>query len=495
MYLNSLIFLFLFLPVTLLVASLLPTRMKNLFLLIASFVFFSWGGVSYLSVLVGSTLMNFLVGLALGRSVKHGSRKGWLVTGILLNLIPLAVFKYTGFVTDNINVLLTVFGWNPMVVQKIIMPLGISFYSFKAVTYLVSVYRSETPVQRNYTRLALYLSFFPSLLAGPIDRYRDFLPQLSNHNVTFDRFASGIRRFALGLAKKILIANTLAVITDELFNTPLSTLSTPLAWLGVICYALQIYYDFSGYTDMAIGLGHMLGFKLTENFNSPYISKSIKEFWQRWHITLSTWLRDYVFLPLAYSSSRKLKQERYLHLKTDHLIYMIAITATFLVCGIWHGAAWNFVVWGLFHGLLLILEQMGLLRILKRFPKPIRHMYTIFFLLITWVFFRTTSLSDAFQYIGILFGNGITSDWGAVTEYFSPGFLIAFLIALLGSTPVFKHFISRMKGLVESENKSLRILSVNFYESASLIIVILMITVSVICIVAGTNNPFIYFKF
>jgi alginate O-acetyltransferase complex protein AlgI len=491
-----LIFLFLFLPVTLFFVYISSGKLKNIFLLLASFIFYAWGGVSYLSILVASTLLNYLVGLAMDKAKSPGFRKTWLVTGILVNILPLLLFKYTGFFKDNLNILILHFRMHPLTIRNFILPLGISFYSFKAITYLVSVHRKETPVQRNYADLALYISFFPSVLAGPIDRYINFLPQLHDRTPNAEQFASGIRRFAIGLGKKVLIANSLSIVTDGLFNDPVSKLSTPLAWLGIICYSLQIYYDFSGYTDMAIGVGKMFGFELMENFNFPYISKSIKEFWQRWHISLSTWLRDYLFLPIAYSTSRKLKNERYFSIRVDQIIYMVATSVTFLVCGFWHGAAWNFIVWGLIHGFLLILEQLGLGRLLKKVYKPLRHLYALFFLMISWVFFRTVSIKDAFHYTGILFGiGGKPANWLLVFDYFNTGLILTLVIAILGSTRFFDIIAAWFRKQYQETVMIKRILAVNVYELSSVLLVILILAFSVLFMVAGTNNPFIYFKF
>jgi alginate O-acetyltransferase complex protein AlgI len=495
MSVSTLLFLFCFLPVTLFLVHISSPRLKNVFLLIASFFFYAWGGVSYVTVLIASTLLNWLAGLAIARAERQGYRKTWLIAGILVNILPLLVFKYTGFFKDNLNALLGVFGAKAIMIRTYALPLGISFFSFRAITYLVSVYRRETPVQRNYADIALYISFFPSVFAGPIDRYKNFLPQLHGRSANPVQFASGVRRFVLGLGKKVLIANSLALVSDSLFNDPASTLSTPLAWFGLICYALQIYYDFSGYTDMAIGVGRMFGFELMENFNFPYISRSVKEFWKRWHISLSTWLRDYLFLPLAYSTSRKLKKERYFSMRADNLIYMIATSVTFLVCGFWHGAAWNFIVWGLLHGLMLILEQIGLGKLLKKIYKPLRNIYTLLFLLISWVFFRTDSLPDAFHYIGVMFGGGKTAEWQVLADYFNTGFILTLIIALLGVTRFFDILTGKMRSLATLSSKPVRIISANLYEILSILAVLFILVTSCLFIIAGTNNAFIYFKF
>ncbi len=495
MLFNTLLFLYLFLPICLFFVTIARKDMKNAFLLFASFIFYAWGGVSYVAILAGSTLANYFIGLALGNASKKGVRKAWFITGILVNVVPLLVFKYTGFFIENLNVLTCFFGLSPLTVQEIVLPLGISFYSFKAVTYLVSLRRGEVPVQRNYIDLALYIAFFPSVLSGPIDPYRTFFPQLRERRLTVEGFTSGIRRFALGLGKKMFIANTLAVVADQVFDSPHAILSTPLAWLGLICFGLQIYYDFSGYTDMAIGLGQMFGFRLSENFNFPYIAQSVKDFWRRWHLTLSGWLRDYIFLPIAYSLSRKMKKERYLSVRSDQLIYFMATTVTFFVCGFWHGAAWNFIVWGLLHGLMLIIEQFGLRMILKKLFPPLRTLYTLFFVMLAWVFFRTSTLADAFSFIGILFGGGAEASWNKLSVLLSPGFITVLVIALSGSTRIFARIIEWLPQAAGHLPRPARFAAINLREIVSILAVIFILSAATLFIVAGTNYSFIYFKF
>jgi alginate O-acetyltransferase complex protein AlgI len=495
-FINSLLFLYLFLPITLFFATVIPPRFKNVFLLTAGFIFYAWGGVSYLGLLVISTILNWCAGLLMNKVSTPNKQKTVLVAGILLNLLPLLLFKYTGFFIDNFNVLGSLFGLRSLMIRTFTLPLGISFYSFKAITYLLSVHRKETPVQRNYIDLALYISFFPSVLSGPIDRYRNFFPQLQNRIFSFEQFSSGIKRFSIGLGKKVLIANSLSVITDDLFSRPVASLSTPLAWLGIICYSLQIYYDFSGYTDMAIGVAKMFGFELTENFNFPYISKSIKEFWKRWHISLSTWLRDYLFLPLAYATSGKLKNERYFTFRVDHIIYMVATSVTFFICGLWHGAAWNFIVWGLIHGFLMIIEQLGFGRLLKRLYTPVRHFYALFFLTISWAFFRTTNLHDAFHFTGVLFGVGAKPvNWLGIMEFMNTGSILTMVVAIFGATRFFSVIVNWAKKNNEGKSFIRRAALVNFYELSSILIVFFILAVSTLFLVAGTNNAFIYFRF
>ena len=496
MLFNSLFFIYLFLPLSLLVYYLTNNSYKNLVLLLSSWVFFAWGGISYSSLLIASTLINYFTGIWIGNSQHKKKRRGILIAGVLLNLLPLILFKYTGFFTETMNVLTSVFRIKAVTVAHFILPLGISFYSFKAISYLMSVYRNECSPQKNYIDLALFISIFPEVIAGPIDRYRSLEPQLKVREYSFELMASGIRRFALGLGKKVLIANTLAIAVDEIFLRPPDTLSLPVAWLGAITYSLQIYFDFSGYTDMAIGLGRMFGFTFMENFNLPYISKNVKEFWQRWHISLSNWLRDYLYLPLAYSTSRKLKEYSYLGIRADYIIYIIATMVTFTVCGFWHGAAWGFIVWGALHGIFLVFEQLGLRKFLKHRMPFIQHLYLLIFITLSWVVFRSPNLGYAFQYVGVMLGiHGAPANWTALGEYFNPGFLIAFIFAVAGSASLLQRLSKLSVKAFAIENKAFRGLSVNFFEISAILIVLVMLLLSSLFILAGTNNSFIYFQF
>ena len=496
MLFNSLIFIYLFLPLSLLAYYLTNERHKNLILLLEGFIFFAWGGISYSSLLVASTLINYFTGLLLGWIKEKRKLRVVLVSGIVLNLVPLLVFKYTGFFTETLNVLSSVFRICPLTVNHLILPLGISFYSFKAITYLVSVYRNECQVQKSYIDLALFISIFPEVIAGPIDRYRSLETQLKAREYSFELMASGIKRFALGLGKKVLIGSTLGLAVDEIFSTPPSLLSLVVAWLGALAYTLQIYYDFSGYTDMAIGLGRMFGFHFMENFDFPYRSRSIKEFWQRWHISLSTWLRDFLYLPLAYSTSRKLKEYSYIGIRADYIIYILATAITFTVCGFWHGAAWSFIVWGMLHGIFLIFEQLGLRKFLKHRTAILQHAYLLLFIVISWVLFRSSSLDYARHFIGTMFGiNGAPVKTDILLEFLNPGFIAAFIIALAGSTPLFQNLVARSMKSRNLKRMALRGLSVHFFEISAILLVLFILLLSSLFILAGTNNAFIYFQF
>jgi len=496
MLFSSLLFLYLFLPTTLFFYYFANDKLKSITLLLASLLFYAWGNPSFLSILIISILINYFTGLLIGSLEKKKQRKSALVLGIILNLALLVVFKYSYFLIDNINLLSGVFGAAPIIIKKVILPLGISFFTFKGISYLITVYRRETTAQRNFIDLSIYISLFPQLIAGPISRYRDLEPQLRNRLHSLEKFSSGIKRFVLGLAKKILIATPLSYVVSQIFSLPNEHLSAAQAWIGIIFYALQIYYDFSGYTDMAIGLGRMLGFDFVENFNFPYSSRSFREFWRRWHISLTTWFRDYLFLPIAYKTSRKLPKEKYLGLRTDKLIYIVSISITFLLCGFWHGAAWTFVVWGMIHGLMLVLEHIGLGKLLKNIYKPLQHVYFIFFILISWVFFRSDTFSQAFDYLTIMFGFGTQQfSWSLLSDYITTGTIITFIIAILGSTRFFDNLIRGINGLRNSPTTFIKISFLHIENFGTLVFIISILALSTIYMAGETVNPFIYFKF
>jgi alginate O-acetyltransferase complex protein AlgI len=389
MFFHSLLFIYLFLPVTLFFFYISRKSLRNIILLIASLIFSGWFQVYLSLVLVGSISLNYFAGIAIERASDEKRKRIFFVLAIIANLVLLGLFKYLSFLGNTLSDLISMAGLDPFVIKEFGMPLGISFYTFKALSYLISVKRKEVQAQKSYIDLAVYIAIFPQLIAGPIDRYRNLAPQLSDPSTSFERFSSGIKRFVLGLAKKVILANSLALVADKIFSSPVAQLNAPIAWLGAVCYMFQIYYDFAGYTDMAIGTGKMFGLEFAENFNFPYSARSVKDFWKRWHITLSTWLRDYLFLPLAFARSKKMSKEKYLHLKTDNWIYLYATIITFLLCGLWHGAAWTFVIWGLFHGIMLVIEQFGFGKILKKAFWPLQHLYLLLFLVLSWVLFRS----------------------------------------------------------------------------------------------------------
>ena len=474
MLFSSLVFILFFLPITLGLYYLLPRKFKNIFLLLGSIVFYAWGGVSYTIVLLLSILVNFLVVLQLERSVIN--KKKWLKAGLIFNVVVILIFKYLDFFIENINGIGLFFSINYSSISKanIILPIGISFFTFQQMSLLWDVYRNPSTEKVSFLNTALYISFFPQLIAGPIIRYDDIINQLKNRVETIDLMNSGIQRFVLGLFKKIILANTCASIADSIMDNNINDISTPLAWLGIVSYTFQIYYDFSGYSDMAIGLGRMFGFRILENFNFPYISQSIKEFWRRWHISLSTWFRDYVYIPLG--GNKDGLSKTYFNL-----------LIVFLLTGFWHGATWSFVFWGIFHGGFLIFERLGFDNLLQKFPRIIRWGYTMLIVIIGWVFFRIENFTDAFNYIIKMFGGGITSDTNFI-HYLDRERVFILLIATLASGTIF----------LKLKNISLKISNTKLHLPFIFVKNFAIIALFIYCIMyinSGSYNPFIYFRF
>lgn len=498
MIFSSLLFLFLFLPLALLIALLITLfgkRFSNMVLFLASLIFCAWGGVSYTAILLVSILINYCGGLLIG-NMNGRSGKYVFIIFIVLNLGLLLFFKYSFFLMDNINGLFPGLHTDLYHLRKMLLPLGISFYTFKALSYLFSVHRNECKPDKNFINLGLYISFFPQLAAGPIDRYNNLHPQILHREITIEKFASGVKRFALGLAKKVLISAPLAATADQVFGSKITEIDTPMAWLGIACYTLQIYYDFSGYTDMAIGIGRMTGFSFVENFNFPYISKSVREFWQRWHMSLSSWLRDYLFLPLAYSFSRKFKKESYISVSSNLVIYIAATLITFFVCGFWHGAAWNFIIWGMLHGLFLVIEKTPAGKRLRKAPLLLQHFYLLLFLMVSWVFFRTETPADSFSYLKVMFGGSEkTINLLQTFSFFNKGFILVMVVALLGCTRFFTVILSSIKNRISLMKKIPAVITNNFLEFASFVFVVFVMVMGTILINSGTINPFLYFKF
>jgi alginate O-acetyltransferase complex protein AlgI len=482
MLFSSPIFLFLFLPLVLSLYFILWKKLRNYYLLLASLIFFAWGGVSYTILLLVSIIFNYFIGLGVGK--KPGSKKSriYLASGIFLNILFLAIFKYANFVVTNLDLLSGILKFRPIANPGIILPIGISFYTFHAMSYIIDVYRKVATVQRNPFNLGLYITFFPQLIAGPILRYHDIAPQLTGRRVTLDGFSYGIRRFIIGLGKKVLIANNMGVVADTVFGTPAEHLTGGLAWLGLITYALQIYFDFSGYSDMAIGLGKMFGFTFMENFNYPYISRSIKEFWRRWHISLSTWFRDYLYVPLG--GNRKGKGRTYFNL-----------LFVFFITGLWHGASWSFVIWGFMHGTFLIIERLFSKTFPEKLWRPIQHLYTLFVVLMAWVLFRADNIGYAWKYYKTLFGNGAASaDLNIYSKVLNYEFMLFLVIGLLSASGI----IVWLNKLVDRKIAILEHKSLLIAESYRALQVIIIAGVLLICsmyLITSTYNPFIYYRF
>lgn len=475
MVFSSVVFLFIFLPFTLIVHSFLSPKIRNFFLLLVSLLFYFWGE-NYLTLLILiSILFNYFGGILIGKLQKDnpGTSKLALIIFIILNLGILVYFKYSHFIIENINLL----GFINAVDNPIIhLPVGISFYTFHIMSYLIDVYRKDAIPQKKPFDLGLYIFLFPQLVAGPIIRYKDISQKIASRYVLGIDFTEGSIRFIRGLAKKVIIANTMAVVADNVFANPTGYMPAPVAWIGIICYTLQIYFDFSGYSDMAIGLGKMLGFNFPENFNYPYIAKSIQEFWQRWHISLSTWFRDYLYIPLGGSKLG--------HYKTYRNLFIV-----FFVTGLWHGASWNFIAWGLFHGTFLIIERIGFKQILKKLPAFLQHFYTLFVIILGWVFFRAWNFKYAIKYLISLLGLGHSNDYSPFIqiEYYS---IFIFILAIIFST--------KIRVIIENKIKEL-FATRTFFQNINIVVGYLFyMMVLIYCAIelAQNNyNPFIYYRF
>ncbi len=483
MVFSSLAFLYIFLPIVLILNFVIRREFKNAFLLIASIVFYAWGGVSYTLLLITSILINFIVGKLISKNLDSNKANIYLTIGIVFNIGFLGVYKYGNFIVQNINTLFEGVGYSFSIKDPgLLLPIGISFYTFQALSYIIDVYKRKTPVQNNLVNLGLYISLFPQLIAGPIVRYNDIDKQLTDRKNNVSNFASGIERFVLGLAKKVLIANQFAILADTAFGLDPQNLSTFIAWAGIIAYSFQIYFDFSGYSDMAIGLGRMFGFKFLENFNFPYISKSIREFWQRWHISLSNWFRDYLYIPLG--GNRKGEKRTYLNL-----------WIVFFITGIWHGASWNFVVWGLVHGLFMVIEKMGFETILNKAWKPLRHIYTLFIVLMAWVLFRANDFTHAWGFYESMFSyQSVTVNMDILHIFLNYEVYFVLFIAILSSTHFWINIYNRAFELA-SKNKIKFRFALGLWSLITVIFVVVVMVLSTNFLVANSYNPFIYFRF
>ncbi len=467
-------FLFLFLPLALLLFFAVPARARTALLVLVSFVFYAWGELFYVYFLAGSVAANYALGLLLGRARGPSARKWLIAAGVVLNIGALAYFKYTGFLWQNLATLLPL-----PAIGAVHLPIGVSFITFEALSYLVDVYRGHTDAQRNPLHVALYVSFFPHLIAGPVLRFADVQAPLARPRVTLAGFDAGVRRFVVGLAKKVLVANTVGQTADQIFALPASDLSTGAAWLGLTCYALQIYYDFSGYSDMAIGLGRLFGFELPRNFDLPYAATSIKDFWRRWHISLSTWFRDYLYIPLG--GNRVAPWRQYLNL-----------VLVFLLCGLWHGASWTFVGWGAFHGVFLVLERLPGLRGIDRAWRPIRHAYVTLVVLVGWSLFRSDTVGQAWSFVCAMAGaasapRALRGDW---LNTLDRELLVTMLVAIPLATLPLERWSAALRARLDGRRWALQ-----SRDLADTCLHILLFVMSVAYLASGTFNPFIYYRF
>ena len=470
MLFSSMTFLFVFLPVTLAVYYLAPAQMRNLVMLAASLFFYAWGEPVYIILMLLSILMNYYCGLDIdGKRNSPQLARRSLIFGVAANVLVLGFFKYYGLIMETVNGTLPV----DIPYRVLPLPIGISFYTFQALSYIVDVYRGEARAQKKFTWFASYICMFPQLIAGPIIRYVDIEEQLRQRSFGIVKFGRGAMFFIRGLAKKVVIANSIGTVYEQVMQLPVGTVSVLTAWVGCLAYAFQIYFDFSGYSDMAVGLGKMFGFEFRRNFHYPYVSKSITEFWRRWHISLSTWFREYVYIPLG---GNRCSGQR----NMVNLILVWALT------GLWHGAEWNFLFWGLYYGVLLILEKHVWGALMDRLPGVIQHIYTFVLVMVGWVFFFSPDLGSALDYIGMMFGMGASALADRQAVFLLTTHWLLFLLCILGSSSI---GWTILRAFMESYKKgrTQRIMSCVIYMGIFL--------VSVAFLVTETFNPFLYFRF
>ncbi|GAB6107408.1 MBOAT family O-acyltransferase [Fusibacter bizertensis] len=465
MVFSSLTFIYYFLPILILLYyGTKSSTIRNLVLIAGSLFFYGWGEPVWISLMVVSAIVDFTNGKIIDRNRDNVLRHVALIASIVINLSFLGFFKYYGFLVDNINY---IFGLS-IKYHQLSLPIGISFYTFQTLSYTFDVYRGHAKVQNSFIKFLMFVSLFPQLVAGPIVRYVDIAEQIDHRKGNFAQFSAGVTRFCTGLAKKVIIANTVGELSDLFLKGDFSKISVVGAWLGILLYAFQIYFDFSGYSDMAIGLGKMFGFDFKENFNYPYISKSAAEFWRRWHISLGSFFRDYVYIPLG--GNRK------------HFIRNVLIV--WFLTGLWHGASWNFIIWGMYYGLLIFLERKLYGHILEKLPSWIRHLYLIVIMLVGWVFFYYVDLGTGLKYLGMMVGIGATSFIDPITWIHIKSNIVLIFFAMLFSTPVF----TRIKQLFSSRLS-------RFNLDLQVVWNLIMIFLSTTMLVGQSYNPFLYFRF
>ena len=461
MVFSSITFLFYFLPIVLGIYYILPNKLKNIVLLLASMFFYFYGEPKYVTIMIVSIIVTYIFGILIDKYKKHS--KLFLIVSICVVVGILVYFKYANFMIQNINLWLT----NKIDFIYVVLPIGISFYTFQLISYTIDVYRGDAKVQKNILKLAMYISLFPQLIAGPIVRYTTVEEQIENREYSFERFALGVRRFIIGLGKKVLIANVLGELTNLFLST--NDNSVLFYWMYAIANMLQIYFDFSGYSDMAIGLGKMFGFEFLENFNYPYIATSVTEFWRRWHISLSSWFKDYIYIPLGGNRVSKIK-------------WLRNILIVWLLTGLWHGAAWNFIFWGAYFGILLILEKVFLDKYLQKLPKIFSRIYMLLIVMISFIIFSGESITEIMQNIGGLVGVGTKQLISQESLYYFKSYFVVLVVAMIGATPILKNIFNKEK----------------LHKVANVLEPMYLLLIFVICtsyIIDGSFNPFLYFRF
>ena len=473
MVFSSIFFLFTFLPLSLLLYWMSPAKIKNFTLLAVSLFFYAWGEPVYVLLMIASILTNFVFGIFIESELikeKRAVRRALFISAVVFNILILGFFKYYGFLAENINALFNA----DIAYSELPLPIGISFYTFQVLSYVIDVYLGKVRLQRNPVSFALYVTMFPQLIAGPIVRYSDIESQLEQRNVSASKFGEGAQRFIQGLGKKVLLANSMGALWDITQAMDMTGISVFSAWLGIIAYTFQIYFDFSGYSDMAIGLGKMFGFEFMENFDHPYISRSVTEFWRRWHISLGTWFREYVYIPLGGNRCSRIRQIR-------------NIMAVWMLTGLWHGASWNFVVWGIYYGCLLLIEKFFLKKLIDNAPAIISHVYCMLAVIIGWVLFASRDIESAAAYLGVMSGASGNVLVDNAFIYYLKSNAVMLVISLLFSTGIFRE-------IFEPEEISDKIRT-RVSHSAAVILHAFILFMSTAYLVTETYNPFLYFRF
>ena len=466
MVFSSIVFLYIFLPIMLLLYFIVPSKFKNAIMILASLVFFAWGEIRYIFIMLVLAVMDFVCGKQITKYQNNKKKKIlFLMINVVVNLGILFFFKYADFIITNINNLTGL----SIPLLNIPLPIGVSFNTFQSLSYIIDVYRGTVKCEKSFYNYLTYTTLFPQIIAGPIVRYETVDEELETKNISMDNFSAGMKRFIIGLGKKVLIANSVGALWNTIETGNYSELSMLFAWIGIIAFALQIYFDFSGYSDMAIGLAQIFGMKFDENFNYPYISKSITEFWRRWHITLSSWFRDYIYIPLG-------GNRRGLAIQIRNILIVWFLT------GAWHGASWNFILWGVYFGVILILEKLFLLKVLEKLPNIIRHIYAIVIILVSWAIFAFEDLAKVGEYIKAMFIN--SNLWDNEALYYLQNYWVLILIEAICSIPLWK----KLKEKIDSKNSK----GLEFITSLGYVAILILSTAS---LVTNSFNPFLYFRF
>jgi len=473
MVFSSPIFVFVFLPLVLLVYYLAAQRIQNIILLVFSLLFYAWGEGERLTIMLVSIIINYFTAILINKQTIPGKKKFFLFTGILLNLSLLLYYKYTNFFVANFNILAEHQGWKSIMMDRVILPLGISFFTFQGMSYIVDVYRKQAEVQRNPFNLALYISFFPQLIAGPIVRYHDISMQLTSRKVTLELFVSGIQRFIIGLSKKVLIADSIGRVSNELFTSTPEGLPAYFAWLGMITAVVQIYYDFSGYSDMAIGMGRMFGFQFLENFKHPLSVKNMRLFWTHWHISLSNWFRDYIYIPLGGNKKGVIR--------TQFNLWLI-----FFLSGLWHGSEWTFVIFGIYHGVFMVAERLGTERLLNKLPVVLQNMYVWLIFCLSIILFCSPDVNFAWNYFTQLFDFNSKAPFHQVWLYLQPEFFVLLAVGIVFCYPLKDSLIQWTYN--HFTNKQIP----RYIELTGYFILLIF---SMAAMAGSTYSPFIYFRF